>query len=200
MVSHLSVNAFSASFTNFGVGLTSGTVIVGGGGYGLTISNSGDNRVLTSDGTGLGVNAESNLTFDGSLLTVNATSSLSGHTIFQQTSELITSSILATASPVIYNFNSGSIWYHATASLNYTANFTNLPTTTNRAITATIIINQGATGYSPNVVQIDGVTQSIKWSSGTYSVSTNKVDIVGFTFLRINNSWAQVFGQINSFS
>ena len=35
-----------------------------------TISNSGDNRVLTSIGSTLGINAESNLTFNGSLLTV----------------------------------------------------------------------------------------------------------------------------------
>jgi hypothetical protein len=35
-----------------------------------TVDNSGDNRVLTSTGSTLGINAESNLTFDGSLLTV----------------------------------------------------------------------------------------------------------------------------------
>jgi hypothetical protein len=35
-----------------------------------TISNSGDNRVLTSTGSTLGIDAESNLTFNGSLLTV----------------------------------------------------------------------------------------------------------------------------------
>lgn len=57
-----------------------------------TISNSGDNRVLTSTGSSIGINAETNLTFDGSLfsapsgnftnsLTVNGTGvSLSGHT------------------------------------------------------------------------------------------------------------------------
>ena len=106
----------------------------------------------------------------------------------------------ATATSVIYDFTTGSIWYHATASTNYSANFTNIPTTNNRAITATIIISQGATGYSPTSVRIDGVTQSVRWSSGTYSVSTNKVDVVGFTFLRSGNAWAQIFGQISSFS
>ena len=59
-----------------------------------TIANSGDNRVLTSTGSTVGINAESNFTFDGSLLTApsgNFTSSLqvngtgvsiSGHTHF----------------------------------------------------------------------------------------------------------------------
>jgi hypothetical protein len=35
-----------------------------------TIANSGNNRVLTSDGTSTGINAESNLTFDGSVLSI----------------------------------------------------------------------------------------------------------------------------------
>jgi hypothetical protein len=35
-----------------------------------TIANSGDNRLLTSDGTSTGINAQSNLTFAGSLLSV----------------------------------------------------------------------------------------------------------------------------------
>lgn len=35
-----------------------------------TISNSGDNRILTSTGSSVGINAESNLTFDGSLLNI----------------------------------------------------------------------------------------------------------------------------------
>jgi hypothetical protein len=39
--------------------------ITGGGGGGATISNAGDNRILTSDGTSTGINGESNATFDG---------------------------------------------------------------------------------------------------------------------------------------
>lgn len=199
-VTHISTDAYTASFTNFGAGLTYGTIISGGAGFAFTVDNYTENRILTSNGTLTGSTAESNLTFDGNTFTVIGTSSLSGHTIFQQTSEIVNTTPNATASIVNYDFRQGSIWYHATASVNYTANFTNLPITNNRAITATIIISQGATGYSPTVVRIDGVTQSLKWASGTYSVSTNKVDIVGFTFLRTNDSWSQIFGQISSFS
>jgi hypothetical protein len=133
-------------------------------------------------------------------LTVSGTSSLNGLTVFGEVSEVVTTSYGATNSSVTYDFNTGAIWYHGTASTNYTANFTNLPTTNNRVLTATIMINQGPTGYSPTIVQIDGVTQSVKWSGGTYSVSTNKVDVVGFTFIRTGSVWAQVFGQISSFS
>lgn len=114
--------------------------------------------------------------------------------------ETTITSVNATASLVNYDFSTGAIWYHATASTNYSANFINLPTTNNQAITTTIIISQGATGYSPTSVRINGVTQSIKWGGGTYSVSTNKVDIIGFTFIRTGATWSQVLGQINSFS
>lgn len=48
---------------------------------GANIYNYGDNRVLTSDGTATGINAENNLTFDGTTLLVNGTGvSVSGHT------------------------------------------------------------------------------------------------------------------------
>ena len=196
-VTHNTTSNFSVTFAT----VSSGTIIYGGGsGPQLTIENYGDNRILTSGVNATTSYAESNLTFDGGTLTVTGTSSLSGHTIFQQTSEVVNTTPNATASSVVYDFTSGSIWYHSTASTNYSANFINIPTTNNRAVTATIIISQGLTGYSPTAVRIDGITQSIKWANGTYSVSTNKVDIGGFTFIRSGSSWAQVFGQISSFS
>lgn len=52
-----------------------------GGGGGVNINNYADNRVLTSDGTVTGIDAESNLTFDGTSLKVNNINvSISGHT------------------------------------------------------------------------------------------------------------------------
>ncbi len=164
----------------------------------LNISNFGDNRILTSDGTATGSYAETNLTFDGSNFTVTGTSSLNGHTILQQTSEVVNSSIVDT-STVNYDFTSGSIWYHGTASNNFTANFTNLPTDDNRAITTTIIINQGVTPYIPTSIEIDGTPQTLKWSGGTASGNANSVDIAGFTFIRVGGNWVQVLGQINNF-
>lgn len=65
---------------------------IGGGSGGTSITNASNNRILTSDGTSAGINAESGLTFDGSLLSapsgdftnslqVNGTGvSLTGHT------------------------------------------------------------------------------------------------------------------------
>jgi hypothetical protein len=44
-----------------------------------TISNSGDNRLLTSTGNTLGINAENNITFDGSLLNVTGSGAFSSN-------------------------------------------------------------------------------------------------------------------------
>lgn len=57
-------SGISISYNDAGNTLT----ITGGGG--ATISNAGDNRILTSDGTSTGINGESNLTFDGTTLGV----------------------------------------------------------------------------------------------------------------------------------
>jgi hypothetical protein len=113
--------------------------------------------------------------------------------------EVISTSVGATASVVVYDYSSSNLWYHGTASTNFTANFTNLPTTDNRLLTATIVINQGSTAYIPNIVQIAGVTQSIKWPGGTYSGTSNNLDIVTFNFIRTGATWSNVVGKVTSF-
>jgi hypothetical protein len=55
-----------------------------------TISNSGDNRVLTSTGSALGINGESNLTFDGNLLNITGSGAFSSNlTLNNQTASTI---------------------------------------------------------------------------------------------------------------
>jgi hypothetical protein len=133
-------------------------------------------------------------------LTVSGTASFNGLTLLEEVSEVI-NPIGATNSTIVYDFTGGNIWYHGTASNDYTANFINLSTENNRAITTTIILPQGPTAYIPTIVQIDGITQSVKWSGGaSASGSPDKVDIIGFTFIRTESSWSQVLGNINSFS
>jgi hypothetical protein len=132
-------------------------------------------------------------------LTVAGTASFSGLTVLQEVTEIINSTPGATASTVVYDFTTGSNWYHSSINTNYTANFTNIPTTNNRAITATIVMSQSSTAYMPTAVQIDGSGQQIRWAGGTASGTPNQVDIVGFTFIRSGGVWAQVLGQINTF-
>jgi hypothetical protein len=132
-------------------------------------------------------------------LTVTGTSSFNGLTVLQEVTEVINSTPGATASTVVYDFLTGSNWYHSSITTNYTANFTNIPTTNNRAITATIVMSQSSTAYMPTAVQIDGSSQQIRWAGGTASGTPNQVDIVGFTFIRSGNVWDKVLGQINTF-
>jgi hypothetical protein len=145
-----------------------------------------------------GTTPTTDLSLSGSL-TVTGTSSLNGLTILQEVTEVINSTPGATAATVVYDFSTGSNWYHSSITTNYTANFTNIPTTNNRAITATIVMSQSSTAYMPTAVQIDGSSQQIRWAGGTASGTPNQVDIVGFTFIRSGNVWDKVLGQINTF-
>ena len=124
---------------------------------------------------------------------------MEGLTSISEVTEVINSTPAANTSTVNYDFSAGSNWYHSSATTNFTANFTNIPTTNNKAITVTIIINQGATPYIPTALQIDGVVKTVKWAGGTVAGSSNQIDVVGFTFIRSGSDWAQVLGQINTF-
>jgi hypothetical protein len=50
----------------------------GGGGGGATITNYGNNRVITSDGTTTGLVGETNMTFDGNQLGLTGSMKMSG--------------------------------------------------------------------------------------------------------------------------
>jgi hypothetical protein len=132
-------------------------------------------------------------------LTVSGTASFSGLTTFQEVTEVINPTPGATASTVVYDFSTGSNWYHTSINTNYTANFINIPEDDDRVITTTIVINQSSTAYIPTDIQINTFPMSIKWAGGTGSGTANQVDIVGFTFIRSGGVWAQVFGQIATF-
>lgn len=156
-----------------------------------TSGSTGTSGTAGTSGTS-GITPSTDLTLSGYL-------TVSGLTTITTATEVVNTAPGATSSTVVYDASSSLVWYHGTASTNYVANFINLPTTNNRVITANIVISQGSTGYSPTSVQIEGVSQNVKWANGTYSVSSNKVDVVGFTFMRTGATWSQVLGQISSF-
>lgn len=63
----ISISSVAGSFT------INSTSTGGGGGGGVTINNYSNNRILTSDGTSTGIDAESSLTFDGNIFSVSPT-------------------------------------------------------------------------------------------------------------------------------
>ena len=115
----------------------------------------------------------------------------------QQSTEVYSAKFNATG-VVVHDFSTGAIWSHETIAANFTANFTNMPTTSGRTIVCTLMILQGATAYIPNAVQIDGVAQTISWQGGSAPTGTaNKREIVSFTFVR-SASWF-VLGSLTSY-
>ena len=104
------------------------------------------------------------------------------------------------ASVVTADYATGDIFYVGTApGSNFTVNLTNAPTDNGKAITVVIFVTQGATGYYPNVVQVAGSAQTIKWANGaapTPTSSAGKIDIFSFTFVRRSAAWT-VFGSSN---
>lgn len=100
---------------------------------------------------------------------------------------------------VIHDFSTGAIWYHSNILADFTANFINIPTTDSRSIVCTLILAQGEVAYIPNVVQIDDDAQTINWLGGTLPAgNANKVDVVSFTLIRINDTWT-VLGSLTTY-
>jgi len=132
--------------------------------------------------------------------TMFSSPTFTGTTTLQQSTEVLTQLSSATGT-VAHNFGTGSIWYHSSISADFTANFTNVPTTNNRTIACTLILVQGATARIPTAVQIDGVGQTIKWlgSASAPTGNANKVDIVSFTLIRTGTAWAQVLGSLTTY-
>jgi len=144
--------------------------------------------------------AQPNITSTGTLtgLTVSGSAVFNGLTTFQQTSEVISAKTGATG-VVTHDLTTSASFYHTSPSANFTANFTNVSTTDNRAIVAALIIIQGATPYVPTAVQIDGSAQTIKWMSSTAPTGTaSKTDVVSFSLIRVGATWS-VYGQYSSY-
>jgi hypothetical protein len=93
---------------------------------------------------------------------------------------------------VVHDFTESQIWYHSSMSANFTANFTNIPTTDSRTISLTLVLNQGATGYYPSAVQIDGVGQTLRWLGNVTPTATSgagKIDVATFNLIRTGAAW-----------
>lgn len=123
---------------------------------------------------------------------------IAGGTTLSQSSEVYNTKTGATG-VVTHDFATGSIFYHSSMAANFTANFTNVPTTDGRTNIATLILVQGATPYYPNAVQIAGISQSIKWLGGSApSATANRTELVSFTMIRVGATWT-VTGSLSSY-
>lgn len=167
----------------------------GGGGGGSGSVNTGvANSLAYYPGNTNAVDDASGLSWDS----VNNIFTVSATTVLQQTTEVLNTKLNATGI-VTHDFSTGAIWYHASVVAGFTANFTNIPTTNNRATVVTIVITQGATAFLPSAIQINGSAQAISWLGGSApSGNANKTDFVSFTMLRVNSSWI-VTGSLSTY-
>ena len=94
----------------------------------------------------------------------------------------------------IFDLNYGPTWEVQGMSQNWTANFTNVPTTINRTTMVSLMITQGATPYYPSTIQVNGTTYTPKWLNGTsYTGNAIQYDFVTFNLFNQNGTFL-VFG------
>lgn len=168
-----------------------------------TISTAG--KVSNSATTATAANTNSAIIArDGSgnftATTANLTSaSVSGRFDGTTIREVLTD-VSVSASVVTADFSTGDIFFIGTApSDNFTVNLTNAPTDNGKTFTIVLFVTQSSEGYYPDVVQVAGSAQTIKWANGAEPIPTSsagKIDIFSFTFIRRNSTFV-VFGSSN---
>jgi len=166
-------------------------------GTGVTITHTPSEGSNATIAIGQSVATSASVTFADVTATGNV--SISGR-IDKTTVRESVADVSVSASVVTADYSTGDIFYVGTApASNFTVNLTNAPTDNGKAITVVLFVTQGATGFYPNVVQVAGSAQTIKWANGaapTPTSSTGKIDIFSFTFVRRSSAWT-VFGSSN---
>jgi hypothetical protein len=100
---------------------------------------------------------------------------------------------------VSVNFATANNFYVSSPSANFGVILTNLPTTEDKSTGISLAVVQGATGYFPNVISVNGANQTIRWATGTNpspTSSAGKIDFYNFTFIRKSSTWI-VLGSSN---
>jgi len=164
-----------------------------GSGAGLTNIPAGNiTGSIPSAGT-VTTNAQPNITSVGTLTSLN----VSGLATFGFSQDVTVSG--APSGTVNYDLNNGVV-FDVVPTANWTANVSNIPSVNNRTTVVTFIITQGATAYVPNVFQISGSAQTVKWVGGGVPLGTiGKIDVVSYSIIRSNVGGYSVLGQYASY-
>jgi hypothetical protein len=197
-----SLSSFTGDLINLQINAVTRFKVGSDGGMGVSSLSSSGNVVITSStnstSTTTGALVVTGGVGIGGTLNVGADLSISGLTTLTYTSEKLNTKTSATGT-VTHDLSTGSVFYHSSISNNFTANFTNVPTTNDRALGVTLILAQGGTPYMSTALQIDGSAQTIKWVNNITPTGTaSKVDIVGFSLIRTGSAWT-VLGQYSTY-
>ena len=114
------------------------------------------------------------------------------------TSEKLTISSGGTGS-VTYDIITNSVFYNSGPTGNITANFTNVPTTTSRTTSVTVVMSQSATARIIEALQINSTSSTINWANNVIPTgNANKHDIFGFSLIRSGSTWITL-GQMSTY-
>lgn len=156
-------------------------------------SSTSTGALVVEGGVGIG----GNLFTGGEISTL--TFNVSGLATLNELTE-ITSSISGATGIVEHNFENGGIFYHSNINSNFTANFTNVPTTDNRGIAIVLILSQEATGRYPSAIQINGAAVTLRWANDSVPTpGSNRIDLATFTLIRVFGTWI-VLGNYTNYS
>jgi hypothetical protein len=98
-----------------------------------------------------------------------------------------------------FDYTSGSIFYLTGLTGNGTWNINNVPTTNNRGLTMTFVVEQLGTPYSASAYSFNSTPVTVKWvDSSVPTGSTNKTEVIGLTAFRVGSSW-NVLGSLSTF-
>ena len=104
-----------------------------------------------------------------------------------------------------YDYSKCANWYINATNVGMSGDFsvpiTYTPFNNNRAIVVTLTVAQGATGYIPSSVSVNGFSTTIQWLGGVAPTGTaNATDVFSFTLMRINNAneWT-ILGSVASY-
>jgi hypothetical protein len=104
-----------------------------------------------------------------------------------------------------YDYLKSAVWYINAANSGMSGDFsvpiTSVPFNNNRVAVMTLIVAQGATGYIPSSVSVNGFTSTVQWLGGVAPTGTaNATDVFSFSLLIINNAneWT-ILGSVSSY-
>ena len=125
--------------------------------------------------------------------------SLTGTTTVQQTTKVLNTKTGATG-VVAHDYSTGDEFYHSGLLANFTANFTNVPTTGERVIEITVSMLQGSSPFGITAIQINGNVQTLRWKNNTVPTygSLNSIDVATFKLFRTASSWIAI-GEVTGY-
>jgi hypothetical protein len=138
--------------------------------------------LVVGGGVGIGGNL-----YVGEQLVVSTNANITGSVISANSVQVVTA-LTTSSGIVVHNFALSEVFYHSGIAGNFTASFTNMPTTDNREYQIRLVLNQGVAGYYASGVQINGAIQILRWSTAP-SAGANRIEVQNIRILRANNTW-----------